>query len=155
MLFTCLVSYCQVMFITEHSVLMLRYKQPEGREWKVPLNFRIGKTEIPVGLGLITIALFLLATINVLTKKAATISGTSFTLVFFVIFVLSERYHRKKSPGHSAELEKFRMEVTDDLSAELTHVRPGCIIVAVRNPSHLDHLKKILEKTDPRKMDIV
>jgi nucleotide-binding universal stress UspA family protein len=142
-------------FMKALSVLMLRYKRPEGREWKVPLNFRIGKTEIPVGLGLITIALFLLATINVLTKKAATISGTSFTLIFFLIFVLSERYHRKKSPGHNAELEKFRMEVTDDLSAELTHLRPGCIIVAVRNPNRLEHLKKVLDKTDTRKMDIV
>ncbi len=31
------------------SVLVLRYKQPGGREWKVPLNFHIGKTEIPLG----------------------------------------------------------------------------------------------------------
>ena len=53
-----------------------------------------------MGLGLITIALFLLATINVLTKKAATISGVTFTLVFFAVFVLSERYHRKKTAHH-------------------------------------------------------
>ncbi len=37
------------------SVLILRYKKPEAREWKVPLNFSIGKTEIPVGLGMITL----------------------------------------------------------------------------------------------------
>lgn len=142
-------------FMKALSVLMLRYKRPEGREWKVPLNFHIGKTEIPLGLGLITITLFLFATINVLTKKAATISGTIFTLAFFVVFMLSERYHRRKSPAHSAELEKFRMEVTGDLSADLAQVRPGNIIVAVRNPNRLDHLKKILEKTDTRMMDIV
>ena len=40
------------------SVLVLRYKQPEEREWKVPLNFHIGKTEIPLGLMAITVALF-------------------------------------------------------------------------------------------------
>src|SRR6185295_8528084 len=62
------------------SVTVLRFKQPEGREWKVPLNIRFGNTEIPVGLGLITIALFSLAIVNVLTKKTATISGTAFTL---------------------------------------------------------------------------
>jgi len=33
------------------SVLVLRYKRPAGREWKVPPNFRLGRTEIPVGLG--------------------------------------------------------------------------------------------------------
>lgn len=66
------------------SVLILRYKKPEAREWKVPLNFSIGKTEIPVGLGMITLALFARATINVLTKKTATISGIAFTIVFFI-----------------------------------------------------------------------
>src|SRR5258708_7949675 len=30
-------------FMKALSVLVLRYKRPEGREWKVPLNFRIGK----------------------------------------------------------------------------------------------------------------
>src|SRR5205814_4449643 len=42
-------------FMKALSVLVLRYKRPEGREWKVPLNFRIGKTERPVCVGLITI----------------------------------------------------------------------------------------------------
>jgi amino acid transporter len=50
------------------SVLVLRYKRPEERQWKVPLNFHINGTEIPVGLILITSSLFLLAIINVLTK---------------------------------------------------------------------------------------
>jgi amino acid transporter len=142
-------------FMKALSVLMLRYKRPEGREWKVPLNFRFRGTEIPVGLGLITVALFLLATINVLTKKAATISGVTFTMVFFAVFEFSERYHRKKTAGHGPELEKFRVEVTEDLSPQSVSVRPGNVIVAVRNPTHLDHLKKTLEKTDTRKIDIV
>src|ERR1700704_3340026 len=64
------------------SVLVLRFKLPGAPEWKVPLNFHIGKTEIPVGLGLIALALFALASINVLTKKVATISGLSFTIAF-------------------------------------------------------------------------
>src|SRR6266571_875488 len=42
-------------FMKALSVLVLRYKRPEAREWKVPLNFQFGNTEIPVGLGLITI----------------------------------------------------------------------------------------------------
>src|SRR5207249_1639509 len=65
------------------SVLVLRFKLPGAPEWKVPLNFHIGKTEIPVGLGLIALSLFTLAIINVMTKKVATISGLSFTMAFF------------------------------------------------------------------------
>src|ERR1035441_654950 len=61
------------------SVLMLRWKQPGHRDWKVPINFYIGKTEIPLGLMMITVTLFALAVINVLTKKTATIAGTVFT----------------------------------------------------------------------------
>ncbi len=34
------------------AVLVLRYKMPENREWKVPGNIRIGGVEIPLGLGL-------------------------------------------------------------------------------------------------------
>src|SRR5579884_1308216 len=76
------------------SVLMLRYKRPEAREWKVPINFRIGKTDIPVGLILITATLFLLALVNVVTKKTATISGSLFTVAFFTVFAISERKNR-------------------------------------------------------------
>jgi amino acid transporter len=137
------------------SVLVLRYKQPGGREWKVPLNFHIQGKEIPVGLALITITLFALASINVLTKKVATISGLTFTAAFFITFKLSEHYNRKHKTAHSEEHEKFRLDAREDLSVEVAHVRPGNVLVAVRNPHRLDHLRKILEKTDTRKIDIV
>ena len=137
------------------SVLVLRYKQPEGREWKVPLNLRIGRAEIPVGLAIITVALFGLASINVLTKKVATISGVSFTIVFFATFTLSERYNKRKPAAREEEHEKFRLETPEELSSGALRVRPGNVLVAVRNPHRLDHLRKILLKTDTRKMDIV
>jgi amino acid transporter len=137
------------------SVLVLRFKQPAGREWKVPLNFHIGKTELPVGLFLIAVALFALAIINVLTKKVATISGVTFTLIFFVVFELSDRYNRRHRAGHSHELEKFRLDTHADVTKEAVHVRPGNVLVAVRNPNRLQHLGRILQKTDTRKMDIV
>ena len=137
------------------SVLVLRYKQPGGREWKVPLNFHIGKTEIPLGLMMITVALFSLAIINVLTKKVATISGVTFTIVFFIVFELSDIANRKRKAGHGHEMEKFRLDTHDEVSCEGVSVRPGNVLVAVRNPNHLQHLQRVLEKTDTRKLDIV
>jgi len=137
------------------SVLMLRFKQPQGREWKVPLNFHIGKTELPIGLFLITLALFALAIINVLTKKVATISGVTFTVVFFMVFELSDIYNRKRKIAHGQEMEKFRLDARTELSANTVNVRPGNILVAVRNPHRLQHLERILKKTDMRKMDVV
>jgi amino acid transporter len=136
------------------SVLVLRFKLPGAREWKVPLNFHIGKTEIPVGLAMITVALFSLASINVLTKKIATISGMSFTVAFFIAFELSERYNKKDRKLRQEEMEKFRLDEADELSPETVKLRPGNVLVAVRNPHSLDHLKHVLEKTDTRKIDI-
>jgi amino acid transporter len=136
------------------SVLVLRYKKPENRDWKVPLNFHFRGVEIPVGLALITITLFALATINVLTKRVATISGVTFTIVFFIVFELSEKYNQRRRAVHT-EVEKFRIDARQDLTAETVHVRPGNVLVAVRNPNRLEHLDRILRKTDMRKMDIV
>src|SRR6201987_5179422 len=65
------------------AVLVLRYKQPGKRDFRVPLNLKLGKTEIPVGLGLITVALFAMSIMNLFTKQVATIAGVGFTLVFF------------------------------------------------------------------------
>jgi amino acid transporter len=136
------------------SVLVLRYKQPEAREWKVPLNFRVRGTEIPLGLGLITLALFAIAIVNLFTKQVATISGLVFTVAFFTTFEITERLNRRKLAGHE-ELEKFRLETPSELTASTSNIRPGNILVAVRNPHQLEHLKRILGKTDTSKIDIV
>jgi hypothetical protein len=137
------------------SVLVLRYKQPGGREWKVGWNLNLGGREYPVGLFLITAFLFAMAVINVLTKKVATISGLAFTIAFFVIFEASEVYNRRHRQHAGQESEKFRLDTHEDVTRQTVNVRPGNILVAVRNPNHLQHLERILRKTDTRKMDIV
>ena len=137
------------------AVLVLRYKQPGKREWKVPLNVHIGGVEIPIGLGLITTALFTLAIINCLTKQVATISGVCFTIAFFFTFEISERINRRGTSGHPAELEEFRLAGSSEVAADAVNARPGNVLVAVRNPGHLEHLEKTLAKTDTRKIDIV
>jgi amino acid transporter/nucleotide-binding universal stress UspA family protein len=137
------------------SVLVLRYKSPENRQWKTPLNFMIGKFELPVGLILITLSLFSLAIINVLTKKVATISGLAFTIAFFIVFECSEIYNRRRHKHEGQEPEKFRLEMPSEVTKESVHVRPGNVLVAVRNPNRLQHLERILLKTDTRKIDIV
>ena len=136
------------------SVLVLRYKQPEEPEWKVPLNLRIRGKELPLGLGMITIALFALAIVNLFTKKVATIWGLSFTVCIFVIFELSEHYNRKRVGRHS-ELEKFRLVTQEMLSQGSLKLRPGNVLVAVRNPFELGHLNRVLERIDTRKLDVV
>lgn len=136
------------------SVLVLRYKQPEEPEWKVPLNFRLFGKELPVGLGLITLALFTIAVINLFTKKVATVWGLIFTVTIFAIFTISERYNRRKR-ARSSELEKFRLVNQEMLSHQSIKVRPGNVLVAARNPFELRHLARVLERVDTRKLDVV
>jgi amino acid transporter len=137
------------------AVIILRFKQPEARAWKVPLNLRIGTREWPIGLALITLALFALATINVITKKAATISGITFTIAFFTIFELSERYNRRHRSIAGADMEEFQLKPSEEVSAETVQARRGNILVPVHNPYHMRHLEKTLAGTDISKEDVV
>src|SRR5215510_6365971 len=94
------------------AVLVLRYRQPGDREFRVPLNITVGSMEIPIGLAAITVTLFALCVINLFTKQVATISGVAFTIVFFVVFTATERSTRKRATAH-AELDQFNLESRD------------------------------------------
>ncbi len=128
------------------GVTVLRFTRPNAPRWRVPPNLKLGRLELPVGLILITTMLFALAGINLLTKQAATIGGVSFTIVFFVIFTLSERYHkRRQNPGDKQpNADRFRLEPRHNLSPEALGVRPGGILVAVHATDRLAHLEKVL-----------
>jgi amino acid transporter len=136
------------------AVLVLRYKQPGGREFRVPLNLKFGNTEIPVGLALITITLVALCTINLFTKQVATLSGVAFTIIFFVVFTISERVTKGRGSAH-AELDQFNLEPGDDLTPLALGVRPGNILVMVRNYNTLYNLGAVLDRVDPHKQDMV
>jgi hypothetical protein len=137
------------------SVLVLRYKQKGTPEWKVPLNITVRGRELPIGLTAITLMLFSMAIINVFTKKVATIWGFGFTLVIFITFVLSEIYNKRKAAGQKSDLEKFRLLTQESISQESINVRPGNVLVAMRNPYQLGHLKGVLERVNTGKIDVV
>jgi hypothetical protein len=136
------------------AVLVLRYKEPGKREYRVPLNFHIGKTEIPLGLAIITVTLISLCVINLFTKEVATISGIAFTLVFFTVFEISEAVTRKRASAH-AELDQFNLEAGDDLTPKALGVRSGNVLVMVRNYNSLYSLSSTLDRVDARKQDVV
>lgn len=136
------------------AVLVLRYKQPGKREFRVPLNLKIGKTEIPVGVALITLTLFALCFINLFTKEIATISGIAFTLLFFAVFELSEKVTKHRTAIH-AELDQFNLAQQSDLTPEALGVRPGNILVPVSTYYSLYHLQAALGRARTREAEIV
>src|SRR5437773_9817350 len=136
------------------AVLVLRYKEPGKREYRVPLNFHIGKTEIPLGLALITLTLIALCGINLFTKQVATISVVAFTIIFFAVFEISEAVTRKRASAH-AELDQFNLEAGDDLTPQAFGVRAGNVPVIVRNYNTLYSLASTLDRVDARQQDVV
>ncbi|HEY6944901.1 MAG TPA: amino acid permease, partial [Candidatus Acidoferrum sp.] len=136
------------------AVLVLRYKQPGEREFRVPFNMKVGNWEIPVGLGLITLTLFALCIINLFTKEDATIWGVGFTAILFGVFAVSERVTRKHGATH-AELDQFNLEQESELTPEAVGARPGNILVPVSNIHALYHLGNVLDRVKPGRRDVV
>src|SRR5213082_27371 len=73
------------------AVLVLRYTSPGQREFQVPLNLTLRGVQIPVGLGLITSTLFLIAVVNLFTKPIATMAGGAFSVLLYIVFTISSR----------------------------------------------------------------
>ncbi|MFZ0199229.1 MAG: APC family permease [Candidatus Sulfotelmatobacter sp.] len=137
------------------AVLVLRFTEPGNRAWKVPGNFHIGKTEIPIGLILISAVLLITAVVNLFTKYQATIAGVIFSVVFFTIFTLSERHVARERHGKPEQLDQFRVYGNQELGSGAMGVRPGSILVAVRDPRNLYYLRQVLAHTNTAKQDVV
>lgn len=137
------------------GVLVLRFQRGD-QEYKVPFNLHIAGKEIPVGLAVTTMILLATAIANLFSKKYATIYGVSFTVAFFIVFTVSERINaRKHKIRQTQSLEEFNLQQQPQVDPRLLHARPGCVLVAVRNPENLQHLRRTLQRTDLRRNDIV
>jgi len=136
------------------SVLVLRFKNPSPREWRVPGNFKIGERDIPLGVALIVLVLLAAAVANLFTKKAATISGLIFTAVLFAVFSVSERITARRRAAE-AGIEQFNLSADEQITCGLVGSRPGSVLVAVRDYHTLDHLRVALERTDTHERDVV
>jgi amino acid transporter len=136
------------------SMVVLRFKDRRPRAWRVPLNFRIGRWELPVGIALVFVLLLATAVVNLATKKVATQWGLAFTVAFFTIFAISERIRHRRGAALQ-HLEKFNVRYTPELEPRAVNVRPGCKIVPVRDPSNLSHLDRALREAETEDFDIV
>jgi hypothetical protein len=139
------------------AMVVLRFKEPEGREFKVPFNIRVGRYEIPIGLSLIFVVLLISAVMNLLTKQTATTWGLGFTAAFLTAFMATEYYHeRRRQGGKHQHLEQFNRQVAEEVTPEgLGLTRPYRKLVAIRSPHNLFMLEKALAETDPETTGVV
>ncbi len=138
------------------AMLVLRWKYKGERGWKVPVNLRVGNTELPIGLFCVFLTLLMIAIVNLITKSVATESGIAFTAVFFTIFAVSERQNASKHQRTQQQMrEHFQLEQQDTIGREALQVRPGGVLVTMRDPVNPFALKWALARTRTDQQDIV
>jgi amino acid transporter len=138
------------------AMLVLRWRYHGERGWKLPPNLRIGKVEIPIGLISVFLVLFVTATVNLTTKSVATVSGIIFTGSFFIIFAISERQNLRKHALTARQMkDHFQLEHQDTISRESVAIRPGGVIVTMRDVGNPLALKWTLARTKTDDRDVV
>jgi amino acid transporter len=138
------------------AMLVLRWKYHGERGWKVPLNIRLGKTEIPFGLISVFLVLLTTAVVNLFTKSVATVSGILFAAAFFIIFSLSERDNKRRHDLATRQMkEHFQLEHQERVGRESLEIRPGAVVVTMRDAASPFALKWALTHTNTEDQDIV
>jgi amino acid transporter len=138
------------------AMLVLRWKYKGERGAKVPLNLKIGKTELPVGLACVFLVLLTIAIVNLFTKSVATISGIGFAVVFFIIFSLSERHNKRRHKATERQMkEHFQLEHSEEVGRDDLAIRQGGVLVTMRDAATPHALKWALARTDTDEQDLV
>jgi len=138
------------------ALLVLRWKFKGERGWKVPANLRIGNFEIPFGLLSIFLALFSISIVNLFTKSVATVSGVIFTAVFYAIFTFSEHQNMRKHALAARQMkDQFQLEHQETVSRESAAIRPGGVMVTMRDAANPLALKWALSRTSTEEQDVV
>jgi amino acid transporter len=138
------------------AMLVLRMKYHGVRGWKVPPNLRIGNHEIPIGLFSVFLVLLSTAIVNLFTKSVATVSGVVFAAAFFVVFTISERSNLRKHAATARQMkDQFQLEHQDTISRESVAIRPGGVMVTMRDAANPLALKWTLAHTRTEEQDVV
>lgn len=142
------------------SLIVLRFKKNEEREWKFPFNIKVYDYEIPLGLIILFLFVFTLSFINLFTKMIATVSGIGFTIVLYFAFSYFEKKQNTIEDIHkideNIDEEKINISTENEvLSVVKNFTKPQKILVAVKNPNNLIHLDAVLKEVDDNLVDVV
>jgi hypothetical protein len=138
------------------AMLVLRWKYHGERGWKVPINIKIRGFELPIGLFSVFLVLLTTAVVNLFTKSVATKSGIAFAAAFFIIFTISERKNRKRQLATAKQMkEHFQLEHPDEIGRDTLEIRPGAVLITMRDSANPFALKWTLARTNTDDQDVV
>jgi hypothetical protein len=94
--------------------------------------------------------------VNLFTKSVATVSGVLFAGAFFVVFTISERKNLRRHAKTAREMkDHFQLEHQEKVSRESVAIRPGAMIVTMRDIANPLALKWVLGRTNTEDRDVV
>jgi hypothetical protein len=77
-------------------------------------------------------------------------------VVFFVILTVSEHANRKKYALAKQQMkDHFQLLQSETVGRETLGIRPGNVLVPIRDYNTLNHLRGVLERTDTHEQDVV
>ena len=96
------------------------------------------------------------AIVNLFTKSVATVSGLIFSGFLFTVFTVSEKINRRKSAHTEQQLkEHFHLLQQETVERDQLGVRPQKCAGRYPRSANLYYLRKVLQRTDTTKQDIV
>ena len=131
------------------ALLRLRRTQPTA-PYRAPLNVRFGAVELPWAAIVLTAILLLVPMIAIAVGDLP--ATVTLALVGLLAFVLQPNVAREAESNDPDDELVERFHILQTTGAELDHlqVRPGCILVPVRNPHALDHVVAALRTAGDR-----
>ncbi len=138
------------------AMLVLRWKYKGERGFKVPMNLKIGKQEIPIGLFSVFLVLLTTAVVNLFTKSVATVSGIIFAAIFFAVFSFSERHNKRRHQMTEHQMkEHFQLGHSEEVGRSDLQIRSDGVLVTMRDATAPHALKWALARTDTDEQDLV
>ncbi len=132
------------------ALVRLRFIRREKRAYRVPLNLRIGRHELPVGLLLLGLVLSLAGTGLVVALDAPSIAALAVIISVTALLIGAERITENKPRTAAAGLDEFQLLPSADVNLRQVHARPGNLLVPVRKPHSLTHLLAALREAGDR-----
>jgi magnesium transporter len=142
------IAITAVLFLKIVALLRLR-RAYAGTPYRVPLNGHFRGREIPWGLLGVGALLAATSFVALLVGDVASIATTAVLVALMLLFRLAGRDVATSEEDDQAA-GAFDLVPATEISLDQIHVRPGNVLVPVRNPHALDHVAAALRAAGDR-----
>ena len=144
------------------SMLVLRFKEPAHREYEVPLNIRVGRFDIPLGMTLIFLVLAAGGGRQLADEGSRDDHAAWSSRPAPFVGVLAQRarpspaaWAPRRPSTTSTSSSSTRSRPTSSACESLNLTKPYRKLVAIRSPYNLGMLERCLAETDPETTEVV